>query len=309
MAIEVYHTFSLAASWINCMLFVLEIALIVQYFHSPRPLLHRIGVVSIFLFDVVCTGAVCAEVYATILIFPCQPFVFLDPTLQPLAAILFATYATASLEQLFLCSLYYALTKRWLITSILVTFVAVHLAFSYASAILILKTGSPGGAAFLTTKLGAILCAVTDIMIAATLLYTFIRMEITSAVRARTHSLLRRLMVLIFTSGVVVASTTSFVMIFLLTFNFVYLLFFYAQGRIYALTILANFLVGLPETQTPTTVAPGTAVTAVVFHVDYQSSVNARAEVTCDYDHRGNEPLDAVDMDNMDTVKSQAHSD
>ncbi|KAJ7492110.1 hypothetical protein FB451DRAFT_1165278 [Mycena latifolia] len=130
-------------------------------------------------------------------------------------------------------------------------------------------------------------------------------------------------MLLIFTSGVIIASSTAFVMTFLLRRNpgvyfrriplshfllcgSAYVLFFYSQGRVYSLTILGNFLVGLPESQTPTTVAHGTAVTTVVFHVDYQTSANARAVLTYDDDNGGTEPLDLFDMD---TVKSKTHSD
>ncbi|KAJ7492109.1 hypothetical protein FB451DRAFT_517064 [Mycena latifolia] len=56
MGIVPDHAFALAASWLNCILFILEIVLIFQYFRSPRPLLHRLGVVSISLFDVACTS-------------------------------------------------------------------------------------------------------------------------------------------------------------------------------------------------------------------------------------------------------------
>ncbi|KAJ6531379.1 hypothetical protein DFH09DRAFT_139498 [Mycena vulgaris] len=277
----------LVGSWLNCMLFMLEISLMVLYFRTSRPLLHRIGVGAILAFDAVCTGAICAEVYTHILVFPCEAQVFTDSTLRPLAVILFSTYATASLEQLFLCALYFVLTKQRLITAFLVATVALHLALSYASAVLVLTTGSPGGSAFLTSKIGAISCSVTDVLIATALLYTLMRMEITSAVRVYTHSLLRRLMLLVFTSGVLVASTTILSMIFLLQGNPVYSLFFYAKGRVYSLTILGNFLVGFPAPPTPTlTNVPGTVVTGVVFHVDYQTSTNERAAVTYDYNVR-----------------------
>lgn len=46
-----------------------------------------------------------------------------------------------------------------------------------------------------------------------------------------------------------------------------YSLFFYCQGRIYALTILCNFLVGIPVQPAPET--PGSIVTGDIFHNDY----------------------------------------
>lgn len=99
-------------------------------------------------------------------------------------------------------------------------------------------------------------------------------------------------MVMIFTSGVVVASTTLFTMIFLIKDNpgmlsvlpsgtpflnggAAYSLFFFSQGRVYALTILVNFKVGVPGPPTRTVSSPpGTALTPVVFRVDYQASEN-----------------------------------
>ncbi|KAJ7731909.1 hypothetical protein DFH07DRAFT_991023 [Mycena maculata] len=278
--ILVSNAFLLAASWINSMLFMLEIVLTVRYFQksSRRPILHRLGVAAIFTFDTACTIAVCAEIYLIPFMLACRPDSFSPvPTVRFLAVILFTTYGTASLEQLFLCYLYFALTKNRVIAGCLVSSIAVHLAASYASAILSLKAESPVGTAFLTSKygtrffqprVGAIACAVTDVMIACTLLHTFVRMEKASAVRVSTHSLLRRLMVMIFTSGVVVASNTLLEMILLVKGNLAYSLFFYAQGRVYALTLLTNFLLGIPGRPTLTlTTAPGTGVTNVAFRV------------------------------------------
>ncbi|KAJ7466577.1 hypothetical protein B0H11DRAFT_2307166 [Mycena galericulata] len=268
----------LAASWINCMLFSLEIVLLVQYFQKPRPLLHQVGVSAIFAFDTVCTFAVCAQTYLVVLVFACEPNHFLPiATLRTVTVILFMTYATASLEQMFLCYLFFTLTKQRLISVFLLTDIPATPA---------LRIRSPLGPAFLTSKLGAISCAVTDILIAAALLHTFIRMESKSAVRVSTRTLLRRLMVMSFTSGVAVASTTSLTMILLIGGNPAYALFFFCQGRVYAVTILTNFLVGIPTPPPTQTISNprGSAVTNVVFHVDYQTSPDEPGQaITHDY--------------------------
>ncbi|KAJ7450096.1 hypothetical protein B0H11DRAFT_2289440 [Mycena galericulata] len=291
----------LAASWINCMLFSLEIVLLVQYFQKPRPLLHQVGVSAIFAFDTVCTFAVCAQTYLVVLVFACEPNHFLPiATLRTVTVILFMTYATASLEQMFLCYLFFTLTKQRLISVFLVCCIALHLSASYASGILTIQQQSPLGPAFLTSKLGAISCAVTDILIAAALLHTFIRMESTSAVRVSTRTLLHRLMVMSFTSGVAVASTTSLTMILLIGGNPAYALFFFCQGRVYAVTILTNFLVGIPTPPPTQTISNprGSTVTNVVFHVDYQTSPDEPGQaITHDYNRR-NEDID------MDTLSS-----
>ncbi|KAF7368728.1 hypothetical protein MVEN_00197500 [Mycena venus] len=285
MAVIVGNAYLLAGSWLNSMLFMLEIVLMFRYFQLPsRPLVHRIGVLAIGVLDTICTFAIWANIYIVVLMFPCQSeFIIPRSSLQILSVILITTYTTASIEQLFLCFLYFSLTKKRMITVFLVFCVAVHLGFSYASAILILVNNTPLGSSFLTSKMGAISCAVTDVMVAAALLFTFVRFQKTIVIRVSMQSLLRRLTVLVFASGVVVASTTLFVMIFLLQGVPAYSLFFYCQGRIYALTILCNFLVSMPgqPTRTHPRNAPGSVVTTVRFHGEYiDHTANGN------YDHR-----------------------
>ncbi|KAJ7844961.1 hypothetical protein B0H13DRAFT_2096020 [Mycena leptocephala] len=242
----------LVTSWINCMLFMLELVLAVRYFqHSSRPLLHRAGIGAMMASDILCTFTICAKIYLVVSLYPSgPPHGFPEFTLQTTA--------------LFLCALYFNLTKRRVISAILLFGIVVQLAFSYASAVLILATGSPYGWAMLAARIGAISCAVVDSMIAATLLYTFIRMDTTSAFRASTHNLLRRLIALFFSSGVIVASTTLLSTILLLNGKSAYLLFFYSQGRVYALTILGNFAVGVPAQHTPTTTPKLNTITGVI---------------------------------------------
>ncbi|KAJ7143963.1 hypothetical protein C8R44DRAFT_864965 [Mycena epipterygia] len=125
-------SYLLVASWTNYLLYTLEIALIVEYFQqSSRPLLHRIGVICLFAFDTVCTGAVFIEVYFDMLGLLWQASLVFDTTLRAVAVILFSTYATAALEQLFLCTLYFSLTKKWLIAAFLVAWVAAHLSLCF----------------------------------------------------------------------------------------------------------------------------------------------------------------------------------
>ncbi|KAF7368727.1 hypothetical protein MVEN_00197400 [Mycena venus] len=263
MSVTEGNAYLLAGSWLNCMLFMLEIFLVFRYFQLPsKPLLHRIGIAAI---------------------------IFFRPSLQTLALILFATYGTASIEQLFFCYLYFNLTKRRILSGFLVFSVAVHLAFSYSSGALILANNTAQGSSFLTSKMGAIACAATDIMIATALVHTFARFEKTMTVRVSTQILLRRLMVFVFTSGVVVASVTSLEMVFLLRGIPAYSLFFYCQGRVYALTLLCNSLWGMPGQFTPSVNSDsGSVVTGVVFHSDYNDPTSRR-----NYDdRRHSEPTD-----------------
>ncbi|KAF7378059.1 hypothetical protein MSAN_00230000 [Mycena sanguinolenta] len=254
-----------------------------RYFQLPsKPLLQRIIVGAILAFDTVCTFAICASVYLAVVVMPCQPYgLFVQSSMQALAVILFTTYSTASIEQLFLCQLYFSLTKRRMITGVFVLSVAVHLAFTYASVILILAYNSVLGWAFLSSRIGTIACAATDIIIASALTCTFIRFEKTLVVQIPTRSRLRKLMVYTFTSGVVVASVTLLVMILLIKGNPAYSLFFHAQGRVYTLTILGNYLAAAPRqlTETLPTNPPGSIITAVVFHNDEDSSIDDRVSI------------------------------
>ncbi|KAJ6472405.1 hypothetical protein C8R45DRAFT_411219 [Mycena sanguinolenta] len=281
------YVYLLIGTWINCILFTLELTLAMRYFqHSSRPLLHRVGIAAMVTSDLLCTFAICAEIYILVLLHPSQPTSgYPDYSLETLAVILCSTYATASIAQLFLCTLYFNLTRRRTVSTILIFTILVHLAFSYASAILVVATRSPRGWALLTTKIGAISCAVTDSMIAAALLDTFIRLDKTSAFRVSTHNLLRRLIILSFSSGVVVASTTLLSLILTLNGKSAYALFFYSQGRVYALTILGNFAVGAPEQKTQTVAtAPTPSALTVVFRLDY-TSAGERDVRTCEHSY------------------------
>ncbi|KAJ7869978.1 hypothetical protein B0H13DRAFT_2062365 [Mycena leptocephala] len=291
----------LVSSWINCMLFMLELVLAVRYYqHSSRPLLHRAGIGAMIASDILCTFTICTKIYLVVSLYPSgPPHGFPEFTLQTSAVIICSTYTTSSLAKLFLCALYFNLTKRRVLSAILLFGIVVQLAFGYASAVLMLATGSPFGWAMLAGRIGAILCVVTDSMIAAALLYTFIRMDATSAFRTSTHNLLRRLIALFFSSGVIVASTTLLSTILLLNGKSAYLLFFYSQGRVYALTILGNFAVGVPAQHTPTTTPKLNTITGAVIPVkhtsaDDQAVITSDQSAECTDDHQTNSDRSAI---------------
>ncbi|KAJ7431060.1 hypothetical protein B0H11DRAFT_2298657 [Mycena galericulata] len=156
----------LAASWINCMLFSLEIVLLVQYFQKPRPLLHQVGVSAIFAFDTVCTFAVCAQTTCDLA----------DRDRDS-----FYDIATASLEQMFLCYLFFTLTKQRLISVFLVCCIALHLSAIVCIGDSDYTAAEPLGPCVSDQQARCNLCAVTDILLRQ-LCHTFIRMESTSAV-------------------------------------------------------------------------------------------------------------------------------
>ncbi|KAF7348897.1 hypothetical protein MVEN_01409900 [Mycena venus] len=249
----------LAGSWFNCMLYAIELFLTIRYFHrSSRSLLHKIGVGGMFAFDTICTAAISVRVYNVFLLFPLNVQPHNSSITNTIGVILLSTYGTASLQQLFLCCLYFNLTKRRVITAFLLLNIVVHLGFSYASAILVLHFRTSTASATTASNVGAITSSATDIMIATALLSTFVRIE---AEVGSERNIIRRLMVLIFTSGVAVASVTLFTVILMLKQNRAYTVFFFIRGRISALTIVgSSYAVRNPPESTTSVSLPTTIV-------------------------------------------------
>ncbi|KAJ7845425.1 hypothetical protein B0H14DRAFT_976384 [Mycena olivaceomarginata] len=243
----------LASSWANMMLYMLEIVMCLRYFQRStfRPLSHKIGVGAIILFDTVCTMSVDADVFMTFLVFlGKEPFFTLS---VPTSLTIFMTYSTAVIEQFFLCHLYFIITRKRAVSLFLVLLGLVHLGFSFAAAIM-LQTAPTNLSVFTITAVGAITCGVTDLLIASCLGYELFKLR-------RSHSsnssLLRRIFILSITSGAIVASTTLLMMILLLKGDIAFEFFFSCQGRVYALTLLVNFLSGTSSSSAATTIACG----------------------------------------------------
>ncbi|KAJ7864916.1 hypothetical protein B0H13DRAFT_2353316 [Mycena leptocephala] len=207
---------------------MVEIFLAFQYFQRKgRMFWHKAGVGAFIISDTACTH-------------------YTDATLLWQASLtIIATYTTALVEQAFLCYIFYALTNRRFIAGFLVLTIFIHLGISLAAAGLVAE-GKKIAMTNRVSKIGAISCATTDILVAAALAATFYKME-ASLTRGQTlRSLIRRLLILSLTSGVIVASFTIIHMVLLLVRNPASTIFFFCQGRAYALTLLSNFLLGVP---------------------------------------------------------------
>ncbi|KAJ7477998.1 hypothetical protein B0H11DRAFT_1285633 [Mycena galericulata] len=234
----------LASSWVNMALYTFELVLCSQYFRRlARPAAHKIGVGVLVFFDSVCTLAVALDICVSV----AAPGVT-NPRLllAPLATQVFATYVSSVVSQLFLTNLLYTLTSTKSVAWALLILIFVHLGFSWASAFAILATGNERGIAFTFSIVGAISCAVTDIIIGASLAWKFWTMMDRTIPVQSTRSLLREIMILTITSGTLCAGNTLVIMVLLLKNSAAVNFFFVCQGRVYALTLLGNFLVGLP---------------------------------------------------------------
>ncbi|KAF7332912.1 hypothetical protein MVEN_02397000 [Mycena venus] len=238
---------TVTASWLNVALYTFELVLCWRYFTRPaRPFVHKIGVVVLVIGDTICTVATSVDVCLAVLRLPITN---LRLVLAPLAVEIFATYVSSVVSQAFLCNLFFVLTGNKVVAGMLVILIATHLGFSWASAIIIVKTSEPGGMAFTTTTVGAVSCAATDIIIAVCLAWKFWKMMSRTSRETSTRSLVRRILILTVSSGAICAGNTLLMMILLLKSSPAFEFFFSCQGRVYALTILGNFLVGTPATR------------------------------------------------------------
>ncbi|KAJ7075806.1 hypothetical protein B0H15DRAFT_865858 [Mycena belliarum] len=260
----------LVSSWLNVGLYTIEVLLCQKYLRdASRPFNYKVAVGAMAFFDTIGTAAACAGTYIRFIHFATKAPEETHIIFKQRAVVIFMTYATALIEQCFLCNLYFHLTRNYFVTGILALCVLAHTGLSWTSASLLL--GTPAPASITTTLAGVIICAVTDVLIALCLclkLWQFLG----HTNRTSTRSFLQRIMILIISSGAIVGSNTLIVMILLLNSSPVFRIFFICQGRVYALSLLGNFLVGTLFSKTlgsavDTTVTPGgiSRVTSVAF--------------------------------------------
>jgi len=255
----------LASSWVNMMLYMLEIVMCLRYFQrgTYRPLPHKIGVGAMIFFDTLCTMSIDAGVLVTFLaFFGKEPFFALS---IPASFNIFMTYSTAVIEQFFLCHLYFILTRKWVVSLCLVSLALVHVGFSFASAIMLQTAPSKLPLTYTITAVGAIACGVNDLLIAGCLGYELFKMRASYSWEFQS-SLLRRVFILSIASGAIVASATLIHVILFLKGSIAFDFFFSCQGRIYALTLLFNFLAGTSSTSCAS--SPGTGNKGSLFRVN-----------------------------------------
>ncbi|KAJ6540883.1 hypothetical protein DFH09DRAFT_1368521 [Mycena vulgaris] len=232
----------LASSWLNISLYTLELVLCRRYFQRPnRPLLYQIAVGALIFFDTVCTFTICVNVCFVVLSIPVggNPVALLSPT----SIVIFMTYCSAAIEQTILCHLFFSLTGKMLISAGLALLILVHMGIAFASGGLILALNSELTAALTTATAASVTCAATDISIAICLSVKLWKMLSPADVIAPTDSLVRKFCLLVVGSGLTVASNTLIMM--LLKHSPALDFFFSCQGRVYSLTLLANFLLGV----------------------------------------------------------------
>ncbi|KAJ7217432.1 hypothetical protein C8J57DRAFT_1553959 [Mycena rebaudengoi] len=267
-----------SSTWLNTGLYAIELVLAAHYLRRPssRPLSNQLCVFGLLFFDTIATAGSFINVVMAL-----GGIVTFDlrNILSPTVVGILTAFATAAIAQTFLCYMFYSLTKNKLISSIVLFMILAHLGITWASGILVLTTLNFGGAAFTTTKVGAILCATTDIIIAGLLSWKFWGMMAQAPPERSTRSVLRKILLVVISSGTIVAVNTVLMLILLVKHSLAFYFLFTSQGRVYSLTILGNFLIAIPAQMRPEmrVATPNqpfdTAVlqSAVVFHVEGQS--------------------------------------
>ncbi|KAJ7239399.1 hypothetical protein B0H12DRAFT_1136193 [Mycena haematopus] len=249
------------ASWLNIALYTVEIILCLRYFQRPaRPLIHKIGVGLLVFADTVCTGAVLFDVCLTIGVGGIgvgdrKTFM---AALIALVLQIIPTYLSAAISQLFLTNLFVVLIGSKLFGLPLLLLIVVHVAFSWGSAIASIATFNVGGMILTTSSIGAISCAATDVIIAMCLAWQFWKMMGPKPETSfkSSKSRLRPVLILIVSSGAICAINTCAAMILILRHSQAYDFLFACQGRVYALTLLGNFLLGPPARRDQTHLHP-----------------------------------------------------
>ncbi|KAJ7206938.1 hypothetical protein B0H12DRAFT_442077 [Mycena haematopus] len=259
-------TLLLASSWLNVCLYTLELVLCYRYFQRPnRPLFHKGCVSALIFFDTVCTFTICVNLCLLIVGTGGNPVALLSPT----TITIFMTYCSAAVEQVILCHLFFTLTKNIVVSTFLAILILAHMGLAFASGSLILVLNSEFTVALNTTLAGAVTCAATDVFIAIALGSNIWKSLAPSDVLPSRDRIARQFLLLCISAGLIVASNTLIMMALLITGSPVFSFFFSCQGRVYSLTLLANFLVGIyfrRDTSTYTTRSQRQhTITGVVF--------------------------------------------
>ncbi|KAJ7907216.1 hypothetical protein B0H13DRAFT_699043 [Mycena leptocephala] len=125
--IEVSLVTLLVSSWVNIALYTLELVLCAVYLtRSSRPSIHKLGVVGLVFIDSVCTLSVCFAVGLSPLSLPSTTTNLRLVFFAPIATEILTTNMSAGIAQLFLCNLFYNLTRNKALSGLMLLLILVH---------------------------------------------------------------------------------------------------------------------------------------------------------------------------------------
>ncbi|KAJ3840079.1 hypothetical protein EV361DRAFT_892743 [Lentinula raphanica] len=229
----------LAGSWVNMLLYGTELVLGGFYLINARSnVFFRWTLASSLCIDTICTAVVCYNVYLYLILEPQA----LTSNVQPwtLPATILCTYHAALVEQVFFTCRYWQITRNKLVTLLIVTITASHVAFAWVLGVGLIINPVVSQSGLNLTIVAATLCAATDLLIAIT---TFHTMRAIKTTFSATQSLLRRISIQSVACGSTTSIFTIIMVSLLVTHNLEpFTVIFDILGRLYTLTILINYI-------------------------------------------------------------------
>ncbi|KAF5371503.1 hypothetical protein D9615_009589 [Tricholomella constricta] len=230
---------SLVSTWLNLILYSLELALTAIYFHQfPKDApFVRVMVILFLLADTLGTISTCATTWMFAITYANVMVTF---NFWTTPVLILTTAVSAMLEQSFLIYRVYALSHCKVVCGFLLLLVVTHVAFSILSSVeLSIHPEFGPGIAIMATTVAFCVAAALDILIPIALIWQLRKF---TSIFESTKNLVRRLSIKAISSGSVVAITgILFLILFWLQIP-EYLIITSTFGRLYSLTVLVNLL-------------------------------------------------------------------
>ncbi|KAL0960172.1 hypothetical protein HGRIS_011806 [Hohenbuehelia grisea] len=234
----------LVSSWMNMMLYMLELILAFYFFykHPNDRWIHRVIVVSALFFDTVGTLAVCANIWMYLITYAHFP-----PMMQlwTLPTMIIATIGSNVTEKCFLLYRIWKLSQNRLLVGFLSLIVLTNVVSGLISGIYVaVHPAFAPSLAIPATLVSNCASAAGDILSSVALVWALHRVK--SPFRT-TRSFIRRLTINIISTGVAVAVVTIVMLILFLLGRSAFNLCFSILGRMYTITVLTNLCTRMKE--------------------------------------------------------------
>ncbi|KAG8773553.1 hypothetical protein FRB91_004096 [Serendipita sp. 411] len=232
-------------SWLNCMLYMLEIVLLFFYVRDYWPrdkVILKALVLTCFLVDTVCTIALCSWVFMSdVLHWGDSPY--LARQYWPTPTYVICTSLVGALVQSFLVSRYLVLSKQRAISGTLFLFILTAFAGGVSVAVILISFNSYADRdkAIITATIWLVSSSVADVLIALCLVITLVKAANQTRI-ASTRNIINRLIVVSIQSGTFTTVLAILVLSIYLakpsTNDSAY--FSFCLGRAYTITMLFN---------------------------------------------------------------------
>ncbi|KAF9499299.1 hypothetical protein BDN71DRAFT_169059 [Pleurotus eryngii] len=244
-----FQVIHLISSWLNLILYTLEVALYALYilnFRKDRPI-HRWVVFAALISDTICTIGVSANAYSILLLpntttYWAGSLIICSNGVSSGIEHAFLTYRIWHLQVFDYPSTlhtrqdYTKLRNTWPLV-LLISLTLVHIGLTTASGVLVLTQRSKSREGVICALIGGSLRAATDIIIACMLVYQINKFD---TAFASTQTFLRRFTVKVMATGSIAAVLTLLILILLAINNNVAFIPTSFVGRVHSITTLSH---------------------------------------------------------------------